>query len=239
VQFPSKRAQLQGHSRFQKSNKQYIGHFATGASNAVHRAGFDGVEIHGANGYLVDQFIQTNSNDRTDEYGGSIEKRNRFALEIVDAVSKAVGQERTGIRLSPWSTFQDMRMPDPVPTFSDLINDLRIRFDKLAYVHVIEPRVAGSETSSDGLSTESNDFIKEIWSPRPLILAGNFVRENSIEATKEDNVLVAIGRYFISNPDLPVRFKGDLKLTHYNRNTFYTSGAVGYTDYPFFQESQV
>ncbi|KIM71062.1 hypothetical protein PILCRDRAFT_83167, partial [Piloderma croceum F 1598] len=98
--------------------KEFAQLYATAAYNAVYKAGFDGVEIHGANGYLVDQFLQDVSNDRTDEYGGSVENRSRFALEVVHAVVKAVEEKKTGIRFSPWNTFQDMAMKDPVPQYT-------------------------------------------------------------------------------------------------------------------------
>lgn len=116
-----------------------INDYATAAKNAVEKAGFDGVEIHGAHGYLIDQFNQDTCNKRTDKWGGSIENRARFALEVSKAVSKAVGKEKTGIRLSPWSGFQGMRMSDPIPQFSYIISQLRAL--DLAYLHVVEPRV--------------------------------------------------------------------------------------------------
>lgn len=116
-----------------------IGDYATAAKNSIEKAGFDGVEIHGAHGYLIDQFIQDNSNRRTDQWGGSIENRSRFALEVAKAVIKAVGKEKVGIRLSPWSTFQGMRMKDPIPQFSYLISQLRAL--NLSFLHLVEPRV--------------------------------------------------------------------------------------------------
>ena len=104
----------------------------------MHRAGFDGIEILGANGYLVDQFLQSVSNARTDAYGGSIENRARFALEVVDAVVRAVGTEsKAAIRLSPWGVYQDMRMEDPIPTFTYLVEQLKLRYPRLAYLHVV------------------------------------------------------------------------------------------------------
>ncbi len=117
---------------------------ARAASDAVNKAGFDGVEIHGANGYLVDQFLQDVSNQRTDEYGGSIENRARFGLEVIDAVVKAVGAQRTAVRMSPWSTFMDMGMKDPIPTFSYYVSQIKERHSDLAYIHLVEPRVTAS-----------------------------------------------------------------------------------------------
>ncbi|KAG2352343.1 hypothetical protein BDR07DRAFT_879234 [Suillus spraguei] len=139
--------------------KAYITSFATGARNAI-AAGFDGVEIHSANGYIIDQFLQEVSNIREDDWGGSIEKRARFAIEIVDALVKEVGAERVGIRLSPWSPFQDMGVPDPKPQFSYLVSQLK-KYD-LAYLHVTEPRVGGN-IDVDAPLQSSNDFLREIW----------------------------------------------------------------------------
>ncbi|CAE6434971.1 unnamed protein product [Rhizoctonia solani] len=123
--------------------QKYIGYYAQAARNAVFGAGFDGVEIHGANGYLVDQFTQDTCNQRTDEYGGSIEKRSRFALEVVAAVSEAVGAKRTGIRFSPWGKFQGMRMENPIPTFAYLTSEIARQHPEFAYVHFVEPVVSG------------------------------------------------------------------------------------------------
>ncbi|KAF8055202.1 hypothetical protein FPV67DRAFT_1459215 [Lyophyllum atratum] len=210
--------------------------FATAAHNAVNRAGFDGVEIHGANGYLIDQFLQTTSNDRSDQYGGSVENRSRFALEMVDAVTRAVGPERTGLRLSPWSTFQGMGMFDPVPQFTHLVLALRDAHPTMAYLHVVEPRIEGN-TDREVKPHESNDFIRLLWEKRAYISAGGYTRETAIKAAERGSELVAFGRYYISNPDLPLKLKHGKRLTPYDRKTFYTPGGsetahIGYTDYP-------
>ncbi|KAK0184553.1 hypothetical protein F5146DRAFT_241665 [Armillaria mellea] len=212
--------------------------YAQAAANAVFKAGFDGVEIHGANGYLIDQFLQDVTNTRTDEYGGSIENRARFALEVIDAVVYAIGARRTGFRMSPWSTFQEMRMADPVPTFAYLVTKIGQRHADLAYLHVVEPRVSGTVTRDDVSAHESNGFIRDLWAPRPLISAGGYKREEAMKAADEKGDLVAFGRYFISNPDLPKKLKKGLPFTPYNRPTFYLPGEVaeGYTDYPFAAE---
>ena len=125
--------------------KEYVAAFAQAARNAVFGAGCDGVELHCAHGYLIDQFIQDVSNTRTDEYGGSIENRCRFALEIIDAVAASVGASRVALRISPWSTFQDMGMDDPIPTFTYLVKEAVRRHPNLAYLHVPEPGVAGNQ----------------------------------------------------------------------------------------------
>ena len=129
--------------------KEYVRWFAEAAKNAVHGAGFDGVELHGANGYLPDQFLQDVSNTRTDEYGGSVENRARFMLEVMDAVVGAVGQRKAAVRLSPWSRYQDMRMEDPVPQFSYVADQLKRRFPDLAYLHVVSPGATGNEGPKD------------------------------------------------------------------------------------------
>ncbi|KAF9498849.1 NADH:flavin oxidoreductase/NADH oxidase [Pleurotus eryngii] len=216
--------------------KEYVQLFAKAASNAVHLAGFDGVEIHGANGYFVDQFVQDISNHRTDEYGGSVENRARFALEVLEAVAKEVGADRTAIRLSPWNTFQDMRMADPKPTFAHLVLQIKERLPDLAYLHVTEPRVASEQREAEDVpEEEENDFLRKIWAPRPFISAGGYTRDLAIEAAERGDI-VAVGRHFIANPDLPVRWKEDLPLNRYDRSTFYVPGDAsgkGYLDYPF------
>lgn len=221
--------------------QEYIQLFARAAENAVHRAGFDGVELHGANGYLLDQFLQDTSNDRTDKYGDSVENRSRFMLEAVDAVARAVGPERTALRLSPWSKFQDMGMKDPVPQYTHLITTLSEAHPSLAYIHVVEPRING-DVDREHAAHESNDFIRALWKGRPYVTAGGYMAQSAIAAAERGSELVAFGRYYISNPDLPLKLKANAALTHYDRKTFYVPGEredahVGYTDYPFTEES--
>lgn len=211
--------------------KEYVQLYATAAKNAV-RAGFDGVEIHGANGYLIDQFTQDVSNKRTDEYGGSVENRARFALEVAKAVSDAVGEEKTGIRLSPWGAFNDMKMVDPRPTFSYIVSELAKRHPKFAFVHLVEPRVEGNVDRPVGKG-ESNNFLRDIWAPRPLITAGGYTRELALDTADKTGDLIAFGRLFISNPDLVYRLKNNLPTPKGDRSTYYTPGSVGYVDYPF------
>ncbi|KAL0952979.1 hypothetical protein HGRIS_007191 [Hohenbuehelia grisea] len=217
---------------------EYVQLYSQAASNAVNRAGFDGVEIHGANGYLVDQFLQDVSNNRTDEYGGSIENRARFGLEVIEGVVKAVGAERTAIRLSPWNNFQEMRMEDPKPTFAYFVSQIRDLFPNLAYLHVVEARVLGADTREEHTipAGENNDFIREIWSPRPLVSAGGYDRSLALSVAEQKGDIIAFGRQYISNPDLPLRLQKNLPLSPYDRATFYLAGnfsPLGYTDYPF------
>jgi len=211
--------------------------YAAAARNAI-EAGFDGVEIHGANGYLIDQFLQDTCNQRTDEYGGSVENRSRFAIEVVKAVVDAVGAERTGIRLSPWSRFQGMRMQDPVPQFEDVIR--KIKEFGLAYLHLVQTRIAGNTEAAAVGGDESLDFAVGLWD-RPLLIAGGMTPRDSKylvdEEFKGNDVIATFGRYYISTPDLPFRVKEGLDLNPYNRDTFYIpKSPVGYIDQPFSKE---
>lgn len=212
-----------------------IASFAQAAKNAV-SAGFDGVEIHGANGYLVDQFIQDTCNVRRDEWGGSVENRSRFCVEVVKAVCEAIGPDRTAVRLSPFSTFQGMRMKDPIPQFTDLISRLRELCP--AYLHLIEPQVAGN-VDKGVQAGESLDFAIKIWSKaNPIILAGGYSLEKVIRALEttcsDEPVGFAFGRHFISNPDLPFRLENNLPLAQHRIDGFYTAKSPeGYIDYAF------
>src|ERR1700758_2416782 len=206
-----------------------IEEFRTGAERAL-RAGFDGVEIHGANGYLPDQFLQDGTNKRTDEYGGSIENRARFLLEVTQAAISVWGADRVGVRIAPSGTYGSMSDSDPAATFGYVTTQL----DRLgiAYLHVVEPRIKGTEEVSHGRSPIAAQHLRPKFS-RTLISAGGFTPA-SAEAlvTVGDADLVAFGRHFISNPDLPERLRQGLPLTRYDRSTFYGGDARGYTDYP-------
>lgn len=213
--------------------QQCISDFAQAALNAI-AAGFDGVEIHGANGYLVDQFLQDTCNQRADDWGGSIEKRSRFGIEVAKAVAKAIGPERVGFRISPWSPFQGMLMADPVPTFSYLTRELKGL--GLGYLHVIESRV---DNHVDREATGSIEFLLEIWdNVTPVLVAGGYNPGNVFEAVDGKygrwDVVVVFGRHFLANPDLPYRLRYGIELNGYDRGSFYTPGVrEGYTDYPF------
>ncbi|GAD94967.1 NADH:flavin oxidoreductase/NADH oxidase family protein [Paecilomyces variotii No. 5] len=214
----------------------YIGDYAQGAKNAI-EAGFDGVEIHAANGYLIDQFTQDTCNKRTDSWGGSIENRARFALEVTKAVTAAVGADKTGIRLSPWSTFQGMRMEDPIPQFTYLAKKLA-EF-KLAYAHVVESRIAGN---ADIESTDQLDFFFEAYAnATPVIVAGGYKAASAKDAVdskyKDYDVIIGIGRPWTSNPDLVFKIKHDIELVPYVRDHFYMpKDPHGYIDYPFSEQ---
>ncbi|KAK0934769.1 hypothetical protein LTR29_013626 [Friedmanniomyces endolithicus] len=215
----------------------YIKAYASAAKNAVEGAGFDGVEVHGANGYIIDQFTQDVSNKRTDRWGGSIENRTRFATAVTQAVVSAVGADKTGIRLSPWSSFQGMKMEDPIPTFSHLLRSLKEL--KLAYVHLVESRISGN---ADVETTGKIDPFIDIWAgTSPILLAGGFKPDSTRRAVEEQykdkDVVVVFGRYFISNPDLVFRVREGIELATYDRETFYLAKSEkGYLDYPFSEE---
>ena len=214
--------------------QQTVQDFATASENAI-SAGFDGVECHGANGYLVDQFIQDVSNKRDDEYGGSVENRSRLINDIMKAVVDAVGPERVGLRLSPWSPFQGMRMKNPIPQFADIID--KASQLNLAYLHLVESRVSGSE---DDEGSERLDFAYKLWNG-PLLVAGGYKLADARKLVDEEypnkDIVVIFGRYFIANPDLVYRIKESLELSAYERKTFFTNNsAIGYVDYPFSAE---
>ncbi|MQL99929.1 hypothetical protein Taro_032657 [Colocasia esculenta] len=193
-------------------------------------AGFDGVEIHGAHGYLIDQFMKDQVNDRTDEYGGSLENRCRFALEVVEAVANEIGADRVGIRLSPFANYSESGDSNPEALGLYMVNSLN-KYGIL-YCHMVEPRM--------------KKVGKNVGIPRSLlpmrnafngtfIAAGGYDREDGNQAIAENYAdLIAYGRLFLANPDLPRRFELVVPLNQYNRSTFYTSDPViGYTDYPF------
>ena len=221
--------------------QKWIDTYAAAAKNAM-RAGFDGVEIHGANGYLVDQFIQDVSNQRTDRWGGSVENRSRFALSVAKAVADAIGPDRTGIRLSPFTTFQGMGMEDPEPQFGHVIEGLRDL--DLSFIHIVmgSHRASANRTAAGSATSSAVDFIFKAWgNTRPVILAGRYNPESAREAVEEEfpdkAVAIGFGRDFISNPDLPFRIERGIDLNAYDVDTFYLKGEPhGYTDYPFSEE---
>lgn len=209
-----------------------VGDFVQAAHNA-RRAGFDGVEIHGANGYLLDQFLHDGSNRRTDGYGGSIQNRSRLLLEVVDAVATAIGADRVGVRLSPWSGILGMKDSAGLALWNYVITELGKR--NIAYLHLIEPRsdFTNDEKPLDMDAPDVASLFKKAFGG-PIISAGGFVPETAAEAVasgKSD--AIAFGRLFIANPDLPERIRQGAPLNKHNRATFYGGGAEGYTDYPF------
>uniref|UniRef100_A0ACD6A5C2 Uncharacterized protein n=1 Tax=Avena sativa TaxID=4498 RepID=A0ACD6A5C2_AVESA len=205
--------------------------FRKAARNAID-AGFDGVEIHGAYGYIIDQFLKDSANDRTDEYGGSLENRCRFALEVVEAVAKEIGGQRVGIRFSPFSDYLECHDSDPHSLalhISTKLNDYGI-----LYIHMIEPRMA---------MVEGRRVVPKRLLPYKEAFKGTFIANGGYDCAEGNKVvtdgyadLVAFGRLFLGNPDLPKRFEIGAELNNYDRMTFYTSDpVVGYTDYPFLE----
>ncbi len=207
-----------------------IDQYRQGAKNAL-EAGFDGVEVHGANGYLLDQFLRDGTNHRTDAYGGSLENRARLLLEVTQAVVEVWGSDRVGVRLSPSSTFNDMADSDPQTTFSYAIQALNAF--NLAYLHLIEPSEA--DLRYGGTPIPTREF-------RPLYNGTLMVNWDYDQAmghqaiASGDADLVSYGKLFIANPDLPRRFKENAPLNEPNPGTFYGGGAEGYTDYPSLED---
>lgn len=200
--------------------------FVQAAKNAV-AAGFDGVELHAANGYLLEQFIRPNSNVRTDAYGGAIEGRARFVLEVVDATIAAISKERVGIRLSPFGVFNDM------PVYEGMEADYlwlaaQLGQRGLAYLHIVDHSAAGAPAVPDSIKAG----MKAAFGGT-LILVGAYTPERAqadLDAGKAD--LIAVGKAFIANPDLVQRWKCGAALNAFDANTFYSGGAQGYIDYP-------
>jgi NADPH2 dehydrogenase len=211
-----------------------IDDYTAAARNAI-AAGFDGVEIHGANGYLPDQFLQTTCNERSDSWGGSIENRSHFHLEVTRAVIAAIGAERTAMRLSPYSDFNGMLMDDPEPTFQYLLDQLKPL--GLSYLHLIEARIKGNDDAECGGQKNVGWMIKQWDNASPVVLAGAFdpiSARQAVDKTYEDyEVIIAFGRYFVSNPDLVFRVREGVPLAGYDRAVFYTPKVPnGYIDYP-------
>jgi N-ethylmaleimide reductase len=203
-----------------------IEQFVQGAKNSI-EAGFDGVELHGANGYLMEQFLSPHSNQRNDNYGASIKNRSRFVLEVTKAVADAIGKEKVGLRISPYSTFNDMPVYDDIAeTYSYLSNEIS-KLDIL-YLHLIDYAARTSDEGIMLIKTIRNNFNNL------LILNGGYTKERADRALNEDGAdLVSFGSSFLANPDLPYKLKNNIPLNPPDPNTFYTADEVGYTDYSF------
>jgi N-ethylmaleimide reductase len=199
-------------------------------------AGLDGVELHSANGYLADTFLQDGTNKRTDAYGGSIEKRARFLIEVVTALVSVWGANRVGVRLSPSGQWGSISDSNPEATFTYAAGELN-RFG-LAYLHVIEPRVKGVETLDENQKPVAAALLRGVFDG-PIIAAGGFNGDSAEEILRKgDADLVAFGRFFTSNPDLPRRLRHRFPLTQYDRSKFWGGTDVGYTDYPNYSEQE-
>ncbi|XP_039118082.1 putative 12-oxophytodienoate reductase 11 [Dioscorea cayenensis subsp. rotundata] len=211
---------------------QIVNDFKLAARNAI-EAGFDGIEVHGAHGYLFEQFMKDSVNDRTDEYGGSLENRCRFAIEVVEAIVNEIGADRVGVRLSPFADYMEAWDSNPEALGLYMVQALN-KFNIL-YCHMVEPRMAiidGRRQIPHRLLNIRKAF------KGTFIAAGGYDRDegNKVVAGGYTD-LIAYGRLFLANPDLPKRFELDAPLNKYNRSTFYTHDPViGYTDYPFLNE---
>lgn len=211
------------------------------AALAALEVGFDGVEIHAANGYLLDQFLRANTNQRHDNYGGSIENRVRFLLEVTQAITNTIGAERTGIRLSPVTPTNDMFDPEPQLLFEHLINSLA-KF-KLSYIHIIEGATGGARDHQQGTAAFDYAALKQVYRTAGgqaawmLNNGYNFtLAQQAVQNGQAD--LISFGRLFISNPDLVERLRLGALLTEPDSSTFYGGNEHGYTDYPFLNTQQ-
>ncbi|PYI03187.1 12-oxophytodienoate reductase [Aspergillus sclerotiicarbonarius CBS 121057] len=216
------------------------------AAQRAREAGFDGVEIHAANGYLLDQFLHDNVNTRTDAYGGSVANRARIVLETISAVSKAIGPDRVGLRLSPYNYFQDTRDSAPQSHWVEICALIAALDDEVkpSFVHMVEPRFdevldesAKMSSLPPGSAKPNLDIFRAPLKDAGIgfIAAGNFTGENARPKIAGDGAdAVAFGRWFIANPDLPRKLLEGLPLTKYDRTTFYGAEPAekGYTDYP-------
>jgi N-ethylmaleimide reductase len=211
--------------------RQVVAHYRRAARSAM-CAGFDGVELHAANGYLVEQFMQSRSNRRLDEYGGSMANRLRLLCEVVAAMADGVGADRVGVRLSPFGNANGSGEDDPYPLYRQAIKMLAPI--GLAYLHLIEPRTSGTG-KTDAVRPDqpsASGLYRASW-PGVLICAGGFDPDSARECVASGGAdAIAFGRHFIANPDLPLRIRLGAPLNAYHRPTFYGGGAVGYTDYP-------
>jgi len=205
------------------------------AAERAKAAGFDGVELHNANGYLADTFLQDGTNRRTDAYGGTVEKRARFSLELVDAFASVWGTDRVGVRVSPSGRWGAISDSDPNATFDYFAG--RLNDYGLAYLHVIEPRVLGTETLEEGQAPVASSLLRTVFDG-PIIAAGGFDRAGAEQILhRGDADLVAFGRWFSSNPDLPERLRRDLPLAPYQRDAFWGGDERAYIDFPAYDDA--
>jgi N-ethylmaleimide reductase len=212
---------------------EIVDQYREGASKAK-AAGFDGVEIHAANGYLIDEFLRTEANRRTDEYGGSVENRARFLLEVAQAVVGVWGGDRVGVRLSPTNAFNGMNDANPRETFTYAARQLN-RFD-LAYLHVLEslPNHFLTRTHEEFITPH----IRAAYAGNLIVNAGYDKQLGNDAIARGAADLVAYGSLYISNPDLVERFRNDWPLSKPDIATYYTPGETGYADYPTYAETQ-
>jgi len=232
--------------------EQYIKDYKQAALNAID-AGFDGVEVHGAHGYLLDQFVQQSSNIREDIYGGSIENRTRFLFEAMDVVSETVGQDRTAVRFSPFTPYAGMGKENPFETWGYISHQIRAKYPKLSYVSFTDPRMDAEMGGTADMNKNTSDHFRAIFrgiDPATLtpgatfedpneeyttvfLSAGGYAISDAEPGSDRTGDLVGFGRFFIANPDLVYRLKNGLEFNAYDRSTFYSPDTEGYTTYPF------
>ncbi len=206
--------------------EQIVEQFKNGAKNAI-EAGFDGVEIHSANGYLLDQFLRDGTNKRTDKYGGSLENRTRLLLEVIEAISTVCDIDKVGVRLAPSGTFNDISDSNPKKTFGYVAEQLN-NFN-LAYLHIVD---ALESDIRHGANVVPLEYLRNIYKGK-IIICGGYDKARGNTVIQEGNAdAVAFANLFISNPDLPERFKSDAPLNTADPSTFYGGNEKGYTDYP-------
>lgn len=230
---------------------QKVAEFRQAARNVID-AGGDGVEVHGAHGYLIDQFTRDSCNNRTDKWGGSVENRSRFLLECIKAVVEEIGAERTGLRLSPFGTYQHCFSSDTWEQTTHVIRSIKQSGYKLAYLSLVEPRFdpalyGRAPPPGHPMPFEAGEqslkFIFKEWDNfSPIIVAGGYTAESAVKALDDTyngyDVMVAFGRPFVANPDLVFRVKNNVAFNPYDRSTFFVpKSPIGYIDYPFSQEA--
>lgn len=205
--------------------KETVKDFAKAAANAI-KAGFDGVEVHGANGYLINQFIDSNANNRTDEYGGCLENRLRFLKEVITAISNEIGGDKVGVRLAPFTTLQGAVDATPEATYLEaakILNKIGV-----GYIHIAEADWDDAPGSPMTFKNELRKVFKGI-----IIYAGHYTKEKAEEALALGWAdMIGFGRAFIANPDLPYRLASNLELNKGDKDTYFGGGTKGYTDYP-------
>lgn len=212
-----------------KDLEQTKNEFVQASKNAI-KAGFDGVELHAANGYLLEQFLNPNSNTRKDNYGATVENRSRFVLEVVKAVGNAIGFEKIGVRISPYSTFNTMLNYQEIP---ETYNYLTAELSKLniTYLHLIDYAARGSQEGL-GLISDIKSEFKQL-----VILNGGYTAERAEKALENNEAdMISFGSSFIANPDLPYRIENNIAWSQPDGSTFYTADETGYTDYPAYQQ---